>query len=131
MTDTHWFEPCPASSAAMPKAKGTVKPMNPRYRNGGRGGRQGGVLRAGGGAAAVRRRIREAGKWPGRAVDQGQVEHLDREKHAEGVRERRWLVTPEPQRDGGDIPGQDEVPEQQRAVISRPQGQRLEEGGGL
>src|SRR5262249_56770164 len=79
MTETHWSEPCPASSAPAPKAKGTVKPMNPRYRNGGGVALRGWVCSRGAGARAAARGVGRLGNRGARAL--GTVTEEARDPH--------------------------------------------------
>ena len=62
--------------------------------------------------------------------DQDQVERRDAEHHRERPREGLGAAATEPEGDRGQVATEDEVPQQQRALVRGPECQHLEEGGG-
>ena len=123
----HWSDRRPVSSAAIPNANGTVMPMNPRYSIGGCAAISGWFCSSGSGPCPSRGRLRQRSERVRRERHQQQVEAGDDVHHAERPRERLRPLPPEPDRDGQQVAGQDEVPQQQRALVGRPQREHLEE----
>ena len=117
----------PVMSAAMAKANGTVNPMNPRYRNGGWTAMSGWFCSSGSGPAAVERRHRQRGERTGRPQHQQQVERLHAVHHGQDPRQRFGPASPEAERDRRQEARQDQVPQEQRPLVGRPQREHLEE----
>ena len=103
------------------------EPDEPQIQEGRVDGHQRVVLEQRKRPSAVGRRHRQPLERRGRAEDQQEIERGDPVHHRQGPGKRLRAAPAEPERDRRDIPGQDEVPQQERSLVGRPQGEHLEE----